>query len=277
MIDLFDLAIARKIGGGDSPGSVLQNKSLNITENGSQTITPDTGYDGLSRVDVSVNVSGGGSSAPTVGFVPSEWDADGYITNGTWYGKNIPAGAFRRDLSVAQGSWSLTNITLPDDLDYIDNYAFFYCKDLSLTTLPDTVRCINASAFYNCTSLQLEKLPDSLEVLGSKAFNGCASLALTSIDNITRVSYLQSTVFSGCTSLQISAIPAQITSIEAFAFNGCTGLTQITFKGTPATIHANAFKNCSNLTVINVPWAEGEVANAPWGAFNATINYGVTE
>ena len=94
MIDLFDIAIARKMVGGDSPGSVLQNESLNITENGSQTITPDTGYDGLSRVDVSVNVSGGGSSAPTVGFVPSEWDASGYITNGTWYGKNIPAGAF---------------------------------------------------------------------------------------------------------------------------------------------------------------------------------------
>lgn len=277
MIDLFNLAIARKMGGGDSPGSVLQNKSLNITENGSQTITPDTGYDGLSRVDVSVNVSGGGSSAPAVGFVPSEWDASGYITNGTWHGKNIPAGAFHRDLADMKGSWKLTNITLPDDLDNIGDYAFFNCKDLSLTTLPGTVRYIKASTFYNCTSLQLEKLPDSLKELGFKAFSGCSSLALTSIDNITNVSVLASTVFSGCISLQISAIPAQITSIEAFAFNNCIGLTQITFKGTPTSIHMNAFKDCSNLTVINVPWAEGEVANAPWGATNATINYGVTE
>ena len=277
MIDLFDLAIARKMGGGDSPGSVLQNKSLNITENGSQTITPDTGYDGLSRVDVSVNVSGGGSSAPTVGFVPSEWDADGYITNGTWYGKNIPAGAFRRDLADMKGSWKLTNITLPDDLDNIGADAFYFCNNLSLTTLPSNVRYIKTRAFYTCRSLQLDKLPDSLKELGFKAFCGCTSLALTSIDNITSVSVLEPEVFSGCTSLQISAIPAQITSIEDFAFNNCTGLTQITFKGTPTSIHMNAFKNCSNLTVINVPWAEGEVANAPWGAVNATINYGVTE
>lgn len=275
MIDLFNLAIARKIGGGDSPGSVLQNKSLNITENGSQTITPDTGYDGLSRVDVSVNVSGGGSSAPTVGFVPSGWDADGYITNGTWYGKNIPAGAFCNS-SVSVRGWRLTNITLPDNLVFIYNQAFYCCTDLLLTTLPDTVRYIHPSAFCKCTSLQLDKLPDSLKELGTSAFSGCTSLVLTSIDNATHISALKSSVFSGCTSLELSVIPAQITSIEAFAFQNCTGLTQITFKGTPTSIHMNAFKGCSNLTVINVPWAEGEVANAPWGATNATINYGVT-
>lgn len=276
MMDLFDIAIAKKIAGGGSSQAVLQDKSVSVTENGSQTITPDAGYDGLSRVDVSVNVSGGGGSAPTVGFVPSEWGADGYITNGTWYGKNIPAAAFRRDLADIKGSWQLTNITLPDDLDNIDTDAFFFCNKLSLTTLPSNVRYINTRAFYSCTSLQLDKLPDSLKELGSKAFSGCSLLALTSIDNITNVSVLASEVFSGCTSLQISAIPAQITSIEAFAFNKCIGLTQITFKGTPTSIHMNAFKDCSNLTVINVPWAEGDVANAPWGATNATINYNVT-
>ena len=276
MIDLFNLAIARKMGGGGSSKPVLQDKSLNITDNGSQTITPDAGYDGLSRVDVSVNVSGGGSSAPTVGFVPSEWDVDGYITNGTWYGKNIPAGAFCNS-SVNVRGWRLTNITLPDNLDLIDNSAFNCCTDLSLTTLPDTVRYIGPSAFYQCASLQLEKLPNSLKELGGNAFSGCTSLALTSIDNISQLmTVLNQSVFSGCTSLQISVIPAQIETIQAWAFQNCTGLTQITFKGTPTSIHMNAFKGCSNLTVINVPWAEGEVANAPWGATNATINYNVT-
>jgi hypothetical protein len=37
-----------------------------------------------------------------------------------------------------------------------------------------------------------------------------------------------------------------------------------------------AFSGCANITTINVPWAEGAVENAPWGATNATINYNYT-
>ena len=37
---------------------------------------------------------------------------------------------------------------------------------------------------------------------------------------------------------------------------------------------ANAFQsNRGTLTDIYVPWAEGAVANAPWGATGATIHY----
>lgn len=62
-----------------------------------------------------------------------------------------------------------------------------------------------------------------------------------------------------------------------YAFMNCTGLTEITFKGTPSRIDSTAFNGCTNLKTINVPWSEGAVANAPWGATNATINYNYTE
>ena len=47
----------------------LQSKSVTYTANGTNTITPDDGYDGLSSVDVTVDVSGGGGSGAS-----AKWD-----------------------------------------------------------------------------------------------------------------------------------------------------------------------------------------------------------
>lgn len=50
-------------------------------------------------------------------------------------------------------------------------------------------------------------------------------------------------------------------------------LSSITFNEKPEAIDVTLFANCPNLVEINVPWGEGEVAGAPWGATNATIHY----
>ena len=51
----------------------LQSRSVTYTENGTSTITPDEGQDGLSSVDVTVNVaSGGGGAEPATLTITSQ-------------------------------------------------------------------------------------------------------------------------------------------------------------------------------------------------------------
>lgn len=48
----------------------------------------------------------------------------------------------------------LETIKLPDSLEYIDECAFYQCKNLKEITIPATVKSIGANAFAGCTSLK---------------------------------------------------------------------------------------------------------------------------
>ena len=133
---------------------------------------------------------------------------------------------------------------------------------------------IRPYAFQGCTSLALTSLPSGLTSIGDNVFQGCTRLALTSLPSgITSIGY---NAFYNCTSLALTSLPSGLTSIGINAFRNCTGLASITFNGKPGSIDSTAFNSCTNLKTINVPWASGEVANAPWGATKATINYNYT-
>ena len=94
--------------------------------------------------------------------------------------------------------------------------------------------------------------------------------------NAPKLESIGTSCFSNFTNMSITEIPSAVKTIADYAFEKCNGLTSITFKGTPTSISTFAFFNCNNIKTINVPWAEGEVAGAPWGAANATINYNYT-
>ena len=170
---------------------------------------------------------------------------------------------------------TLSITSLPACIESIGAYAFAGCRNLALTSLPSGLTSISVRAFADCTNLALTSLPSGLTSIDHSVFKGCRNLALTSLPS--GLTSIGAFAFSDCTNLALTSLPSGITSIGVYAFQSCTGLTSITFTGKPTTINSEAFKGCTNLTTINVPWAEGEVANSPWGATNATINYNYTE
>ena len=125
---------------------------------------------------------------------------------------------------------------------------------------------------YNSDGQLISANMHGYDAIRSYMFSDCSNLALTSLPS--SITSIGNNAFYSCTKLALTSLPSGLTSIGNFAFEKCTGLTSITFTGTPTSIGNNAFSSCTNLTTINVPWANGAVANAPWGATNATINYG---
>lgn len=57
--DIQDAIIALENNSGGSSANIQESKSVTITSNGTTTITPDTGYDALGKVDVTVDVASG--------------------------------------------------------------------------------------------------------------------------------------------------------------------------------------------------------------------------
>lgn len=153
-----------------------------------------------------------------------------------------------------------TNITLPEGLTTIRSYAFYECEGLTVNEpWPDTIQSIGGSAFAYCENVVVpEKLPTSLTSLGNECFGQCSAHSRL-------------------------IIPAGVKSVGRKIFYSLWGttsdLTEVIFLGTPTSIGTSssssnqAFYNCSAITSIKVPWSEGAVANAPWGATNATITY----
>lgn len=81
--------------------------------------------------------------------------------------------------------------------------------------------------------------------------------------------------------LPILVFPKRLTTTGPWIDRFNSKLQRVFFNGPAPTIdysQANSnyidwFYGCKNLTDIYVTWSEGEVPNAPWGAYNATIHY----
>lgn len=114
--------------------------------------------------------------------------------------------------------------------------------------IPDTITELKAHTLYRCESLKSVTIPNSVKKIGSGAFKRCHNL--TSI-----------------------TIPNSVTEIGSYAFDDCDKLTSVRIGNGITSIYSNSFGTNSQLTDIYIDKPEGSIANAPWGATNATIHW----
>ena len=174
----------------------------------------------------------------------------------------------------------ITEVHLPDSVNYIGINAFAYCNNLTTVTMSDNVTVIGSSAFTGCTSLSNLDIPNGITTIEDHTFDGCESLteiiipngvavirdgafarcpSLTNIEIPGSVSLIGDYAFTECTSLTNVVLPYGVTSIGREAFKKCTSLESISLPNSLTSIGANAFKECSWLKSIIIPDSVTEV------------------
>ena len=147
------------------------------------------------------------------------------------------------------GLSSLTSVTIPNSVTSIGYGAFSHCTALTSVTIPNSVTSIGDAAFYGCSGLTSVTIPNSVTSIGSVAFRDCTGLTSITIPN--SVTSIGSSAFFGCSGLTSVTIPNGVTSIGSSAFSGCSGLTSITIPGSVTTIGGYAFSGCTGLTRVD--------------------------
>ena len=71
---------------------------------------------------------------------------------------------------------SLTNVTIPDSVTRIGNYAFCMCSNLSSIDIPDNVISIGEKAFSECSNLSSVTIGNSVIKIDQRAFQECKAL-----------------------------------------------------------------------------------------------------
>lgn len=188
----------------------------------------------------------------------------------------LPLGITKIGAGLFENYDTLTYISgdIPSGVTHIGESAFSRCYRLNVS-LPSTLKYIGDSAFSSCNRSLRCTLPRNLEYIGNSAFNRCSRLSFSTFPS--KLKHIGNTAFQQNVGLIYITLPASLEFIGNRAFGDCTSLRKVTFEGTPTSFGTDIFYQCTALKTINVPWSEGEVAGAPWGATNATINYNYVE
>lgn len=180
------------------------------------------------------------------------------------------------------GCSKLPSVRLTSNVQSIGNHAFDGCKAFKSFVFTPNLTSVGISAFRNCSGLTAIKLPSKVAELGDYAFADCENLEsavfnsnveinLTTFENDAKLKTLTSPanyfdgvalynkektnlikVFDSSIS-EYTGIPETVTAIGEQAFKNCSNLSKVNLPSGLTAIGERAFKDCSNLSNVNLP------------------------
>ena len=184
-------------------------------------------------------------------------------------------------------------LTVPDEIEIIDDYVFFNCKLLTEVTLPENVRVVGNHAFSLCDHLvnihlgnslkylgnnsfelcsKLESIviPDTVTVIGAEAFSHCG--ALKDITWSKNLEFISCNAFYACDSLETLELPPTVKEIGDEAFQGSWHLSEVILPQGLEYLGAKAFAFCSQLSHVVLPESLNEIGGGVFAGCVSALN-----
>lgn len=137
-----------------------------------------------------------------------------------------------------------TSYTVPEDISWIGNYAFYNCKQLeSVTLTAPTV--IGSYAFAHCEFDSFDF--DKVSGVSMCAFRSCKNITSA---NLSNAGFIDDSAFENCTSLAEVTFGDELVYIGSRAFAN-TAIKTVDIGGDLNEVSEGAFANCPELTRAN--------------------------
>ena len=146
--------------------------------------------------------------------------------------------------------FTLQEVSLPEGLISLDEFAFMDCQKLQEIRLPKSLKTLGRGTFAGCHALPEIELPEDLETVGEGALMNC--LSLTSVVIPASVIEMGDRPFSGDWALKTVEIKGNVPRLSSSSFHECDALQEVLITGSVGTIGDDAFMDLGSLERVQI-------------------------
>ncbi len=166
--------------------------------------------------------------------------------------------------SIGKGALSgtgITELTIPNSVEKIDDYAFLRCQNLTKINIPASVKSIGERAFAYCSKLSTVNIAEnnSLPSIPEGTFEA-SGLKNLSLEALARCTEIGPWALAECNGLKTLLLPEKTQTIGSSALAGAKSIQTLSLPKSTDYIADNAMAGMSGLAAINAV----EVSNVPY-------------